>query len=193
MERHIKEFCAAYYGQAGADVVQLIQTFESSVKGFNVKTARMCHNSCQDGGVGLVNNSSLSSRNVKELDALIAQAQARSLSAEEAHRLEGLALSWRFFKNGVWAGEFNWYSGLTDPEAASAQLVADLRAYGVTQLNESGSLWLDDREPDYRQLPTFWYTAESDLGNDVRMDMRLRTVVHKILRCSFCWRRANNN
>ena len=141
----------------------------------------MCHNSCQDGGVSLVNNSSLTAVNVAHLDKLMDRAKARDLTEAEARRLEGLSLSWRFFKNGIMAGEFNWYSGLTDPEAASAQLVSDMKGYGITVLNESGSLALDDRTPDYRQLPTFWYSDGSDITQSMKIEMTFRVIMHKLL------------
>ncbi|MBQ6019799.1 MAG: DUF4838 domain-containing protein, partial [Clostridia bacterium] len=128
IERHMKEFCAAYYGDAGEDIVEFIRYFEKNVRGFNPKTFRACHNSCFDGGVSLVNNTSLSSINVRKLDAILAGAKAKELTEDAAHRLEGLSLSWRFFKNATFAGEFNWYSGLTDPAAETEKLIDDMRA-----------------------------------------------------------------
>ena len=181
VERHMREFCAAYYGAAAEDVLEFLRYYEANCGGWNAKAVRVCHNSCQDGGVGLVNNTALSAANVKQLDKLMQSAQARSLSAEEARRLEGLSLSWRFTKNALFKGEFNWYSGLTDPEAATRQLAADMRVYGVTALSEAGALWLLDTDPDGRMMPTFWYKDEAELGADVLREMRVRVFIHKLL------------
>ncbi len=181
VERHMREFCAAYYGAAAEDVTEFLRYYEANCGGWNAKAVRVCHNSCQDGGVGLVNNTSLSAVNVKQLDKLMQSAQARALTADEAHRLEGLSLSWRFTKNALFKGEFNWYSGITDPEAATRELAADMRAYGVTALSEAGALWLSDADPDGRMMPTFWYKDEAELGADVLREMRLRVFIHKLL------------
>ncbi len=181
IERHMREFCEAYYGAAGEDVVGFIRYFEKNVKGFNPKTFRACHNSCYDGGVSLVNNTSLSGVNVKKLDAIMAGAKAKELTDLQARHLEGLSLSWRFFKNATFAGEFNWYSGLTDPEAATAQLIEDMRAYGIVSLSENGALSLRDEPVNAERLPTFWYADEETLPQDVKTDTGLRTVIHKIL------------
>ena len=181
IERHMREFCEAYYGEAGADVVEFIRYFEKNVGGWNAKAVKVCHNSCQDGGVSLLNNSALSALNVRKLDALMEQAQARPLSEAQAQRLQGLSLSWRFFKNATFAGEFNWYSGFTDPEAETAKLAEDMRAYGVTGMSENGALWLSDEAPDGRMMPTFWYADEETLSPDILQEMRLRVGIHKVL------------
>ena len=182
IERHINEFCEAYYGKAGKDVVAFIKDFEKCVGGFNIKTFRNCHNSCQDGGISLTNNSSISSSDVKRLDSIIRKAQSHELSEAQAQRLQGLALSWRFFKNAVFAGEFNWISGFTNPTEATKQLVADMRDYGIVTLSENSSLYLHDEEPDYRMMPTFWYTDENELADDVRTDMKFRVFANTFLR-----------
>ncbi|MBQ6164978.1 MAG: DUF4838 domain-containing protein [Clostridia bacterium] len=181
IERHMKEFCASYYGAAGEDVVEFIHYFEKNVGGFNPKTFRKCHNSCFDGGVSLVNNTSLSGINVKKLDAIMASAKAKELTEDAARHLEGLSLSWRFFKNATFAGEFNWYSGLTDPEAATAQLIEDMKAYGIVSLSENGALSIRDEAVNAERLPTFWYAEEDSLGNDIKTETNFRVIVHKIL------------
>ena len=182
VERHIREFCAAYYGAAADDVIAFINYFEANVGGFNPRTAKQCHNSCQDGGISLLNNAALSGRNVKKLDGIMASAKSKNLSADQAKRLRGLELSWRFVKNALFVGEFNWFSGFTDPAAATKQLVADLRAYGVTILSEGWGLYLREDEPDARMMPTFWYADESSLPTDIRLDMKLRVAANRVLR-----------
>ena len=182
IDRHISEFCTAYYGRAGEDVAQFIKDFEKRVGGFNIKTFRNCHNSCQDGGISLTNNSSISSSDVKHLDSILEKAQSRELSEEQAHRLQGVSLSWRFFKNAVFAGEFNWLSGFTNPAEATKQLVADMRAYGIVALSENSALYLHEEEPDYRMMPTFWYSDESEIAGDVLFDMKFRVFANSFLR-----------
>ena len=182
VERHIREFCAAYYGAAADDVIEFINCFEANVGGFNPRTFRQCHNSCQDGGVSLLNNAALSGRNVKKLDGVMASAKSKSLSAAQAKNLLGLELSWRFFKNALFVGEFNWFSGFTDPASVTKQLVADLRAYGVTILSEGWGLYLHEDEPDARMMPTFWYTDEASLPTDIKLDMKLRVFANTVLR-----------
>lgn len=181
IERHISEFCAAYYGEAAEDVIAFVKDYESAVKGFNVKTAKQCHASCQDGGVGIVNNTSLTSADVKRLDARLAQAKARTLSEAEARRLQGLELSWRFTKCAIRAGEFNWYSGLTDPVTATNELVSDMKAYGITILSENWGLALDDRTPDAALLPTFWYKDRAELSTGMRLETQFRELFHRVL------------
>ena len=187
--RHMREFCEAYYGDAAGDVIDFLLLFEQKAGGWNTKAARMCHNSCQDGGVSLTNNTALTAPDVKRLDRLLEAAAARDLTEAQAHRLEGLSLSWRFFKNADFLGEFNWYSGLTDPEAATLQLVEDMRAYGITTLSENGALSLREEAPDARMMPTFWYTDEASLSQDVLWEMRLRVFIHRLLAAVFApWR-----
>ena len=181
VERHIREFCDAYYGAAADDVIDFIRYFEANVGGFNPRTFKKCHNSCQDGGVSLLNNAAFSGRNVKKLDGIMASAENKSLTADQAMHLQGLELSWRFFKNALFAGEFNWLSGFTDPEAATQQLVADLRAYGVTILSEGWGLYLQDEAPDARMMPTFWYTDEASLAPDVKREMKWRVLAHRVM------------
>ena len=182
INRHISEFCNAYYGEAGEDVVKFIKDFEKRVGGFNIKTFKNCHNSCQDGGISLTNNSSISSSDVKRLDSIMEKAQSRNLSEEEAQRLQGVSLSWRFFKNATFSGEFNWLSGFTNPAEATKQLVSDMRDYGIVTLSENSALYLHEEEPDYRMMPTFWYTDENELAGDVRFDMKFRVFANSFLR-----------
>ena len=182
LKRHMREFCAAYYGDAGDDVIDFICAFESAYKGWNVRAAKVCHNSCQDGGVGLINNNAVSSADVKKLDQILDRARARMLTGAQADRLEGLSLSWRFFKNAAQIGEFSWYSGFTDPEAETARLIEDMRAYGIVLLSENWGLYLrDDREADARLLPTFWYTDEVDLPAGMLTQAKFRSAVHRVL------------
>ena len=182
IDRHISEFCNAYYGAAGDDISEFISYYEQNIKGFNIRTLRNCHNSCQDGGISILNNSSLSSGNVRHLDSIIKKAQSRELSEEESYRLQGVSLSWRFFKNATFSGEFNWISGFTNPETATKQLVSDMREYGIVTLSENSALYLHEEEPDYRMMPTFWYTDENELANDILTDMKFRVFANSFLR-----------
>ena len=50
VERHIKEFCAAYYGAAAWDVIDFIDLFEKKIKGFNPLSMSISHVTCSDGG-----------------------------------------------------------------------------------------------------------------------------------------------
>ena len=181
VKQHLREFCAAYYGAAAEDVIVFIRRFEASAGGFNPRTFRTCHNSCQDGGISLLNNVSLSKSDVKKLDRLMASAKSKSLSADQAKHLQGLELSWRFFKNALFVGEFNWFSGFTDPAAATLRLVDDLRDYGVTCLSEGWGLILKDEAPDARMMPTFWYADEGSLPPDLRLELKARVLIHTVL------------
>ena len=185
VQRHMREFCEAYYGAAAGDVIAFIQYYEQHAGGWNAKAVRLCHNSCQDGGVGLTNNTALSAVEVKKLDAILQAAQARDLTAAQANRLEGLALSWRFTKNALFVGEFNWLSGFTDPAAETERLAADMRRYGIGILSEGGALTLSEAAPDARMMPTFWYQTEEALSRDILWEMRLRVWAHRLL-YAFC-------
>ncbi len=186
----IREFCAAYYGAAGDDVVRFIYDFESCVGGFNPRTVKVCHNSCYDGGVSLLNNTYLTASDVIRLDKLMSAARDRELSADEAHRLEGLSLSWRFFKCATKTGEFERWSPLTDPDAATNALIDDMRAYGIGMLSENGRLRLEDADADARQVPTFWYTDETELPRDMYWDARISAFFNRLLRALFAPLRA---
>ena len=185
IEKHISEFCTAYYGEAGDDIIEFIENFEKSDAGFNIRTFKSCHNGCQDGGISLLNNSSLSSSDVKKLDSIIEKAKSRELTDEQSRAVEGVELSWRFFKNATFTGEFNWFSPFTDPEAATAELVKDMRDYGIVLLAENWSLYFKDEEPDGRMMPTFWYRDEGDLPPDILRDMQFRVFVHGLLKALF--------
>ena len=186
VERHIAEFCDAYYGAAGPDVVSFLKDYEKSVKGFNAKAAHTCHIDCFAGGESFAGNLSLTSLDVKRLDKLLEQAQSRTLSSDEAHRLEGLTLSWRFTKCAIRAGEFNWFSGFTDPENAVNELIADMKAYGINSLSENGGLWLLDKEANAKVLPKWWYEEDdSAVPQSERLKAKLLPFFHRLLRVLF--------
>lgn len=185
VERHISEFCAAYYGEAGEDVVEFIHMFEKAAKGYKASTFSTCHMGCQDGGESLENNSSLTEADVKKLNKIMARAEARSLTEEEAYRLEGLSLSWRFFKNATFAGEFNWLSPTHDPAAEAEKLYRDMRDYGITFLTEGGGIPLDQGEPDFTARPTWWFSEKGNMPLSVRIQSVLLPVLNKILRTMF--------
>lgn len=185
VERHISEFCAAYYGEAGDDVIEFINYFENAVKGYNALNVSTCHMTCQDGGQSLENNTSLSEIDVKKLDKIIKKARSRTLSADEAYRLEGLSLSWRFFKNATFAGEFNWLSPAADPEKEAEKLYDDMKTYGVNILTEGGGIRLDMGEPDFTHRPTWWFAADNDMPLFNKIESAVLPVVNKLLRTLF--------
>ena len=185
VERHMKEFCGAYYGAAG-DVVAFLNDYEKSVKGFNVKTAHTCHLDCFAGGESWASNISLSSLDVRRLDRCLEQAKSRALTEEEARRLEGLSLSWRYTKCAVRAGEFNWFSGFTDPAAEVTKLTDDMRAYGIGCLAENGGLWLLDQEANAKVLPKWWYEEdENRIPQSERFKAKLLPFFNRVLRVLF--------
>lgn len=186
VERHMREFCEAYYGAAAGDVLAFLKDYEKSVKGFNAKALHTCHIDCFAGGESWAGNLSLTALDVKRLDGCLVQAQARELSADEAHRLEGLTLSWRFTKCAIRAGEFNWFSGFTEPETAVNELIADMKAYGVNSLSENGGLWLLDKEANAKVLPKWWYEEdEGAIPQSEKLKARLLPFFNRILRVLF--------
>lgn len=182
IERHISEFCAAYYGEAAGDVIEFIRTFEKAVKGYNPTAFSTCHMTCQDGGESLENHSSVTAIDVKKLDKIMETAESRTLTAEEANRLEGLSISWRFFKNATFSGEFSWFSFRNDPAKEAEQLYNDMMAYGIEFLSEGGSRRLDSGEPDFTARPTWWFSPRSEMPLQYRIQSVLLPVINRILR-----------
>ena len=176
IERHISEFCAAYYGEAGADVVEFIRKFEKYVKGVNA------HMTCQDGGEALENHSALTELEIKKLNKIMARAESRNLTADEAGRLEGLSISWRFFKCGTFAGEFNWFSFKNDPIKETEKLYNDMRAYGIEFLSEGGNVRLDSGTPNFTVRPTWWFADKGSMPKSVQRQSAVLPVINKILR-----------
>lgn len=176
IERHIREFCDAYYGEAGADVVEFINKFEKYVKGINT------HMTCQDGGEALENHTALTELEIKKLNKIMARAEGRNLSGDEAHRLEGLSVSWRFFKCGTFAGEFNWFSFKNNPEEETKKLYEDMRAYGIRFLSEGGGVPFTDAEPDFTVRPTWWFSDENNMPKSVLLQSKILPVINNILR-----------
>ena len=185
VQRHISEFCAAYYGEAAQDVIEFINTFETQVKGYNAGSVQICHMTCHDGGENLEAHSSLTERDVRTLDALLQLAKAKNLTEEQAQHIYGLELSWRLFKNATFAGEFNWFSYKNDPEAEAERLFTDLKDFGVTYLAEAGSIAFGDQTPNYAVRPTYWFLPESEYTASVRIQARLLPLVNRILRTVF--------
>ncbi len=184
-ERHIDEFCAAYYGEAGPDVVEFIHTFETQVGGYNAASVQTCHITCHDGGENLEAHSSLTERDVRALNGVLDRAKARALTEEQAQRIHGLELSWRLFKNATFAGEFNWFSYRNDPAAEAERLFADLKDYGYTYLAEAGSIPFGDQTPNYAVRPTYWFLPESEYTTSVRIQAWLLPLLNRILRTAF--------
>ncbi len=185
VERHISEFCNAYYGEAGADVVDFINDFEKAVKGYNARNFSTCHMTCQDGGQSLENNTSLSELDIKKLDKIMARAEARDLTAGEANRLEGLSLSWRFFKNATFAGEFNWLSPTANPAKEAEKLYNDMKDYGINILTEGGGLRLDMGEPDFTHRPTWWFASADSMPMFNKLESTVLPVINKVIRTLF--------
>ena len=176
IERHISEFCAAYYGEAGADVVEFINKFEKYVKGVNA------HITCQDGGEALENHSALTELEIKKLNKIMERAESRKLTDDEAYRLKGLSISWRFFKCGTFAGEFNWISFKNDPVKEAEKLYNDMREYGIEFLSEGGGVRLDSGTPDFTVRPTWWFSTKDSMPKSVQRQSAILPVINRILR-----------
>lgn len=185
VDRHIKEFCEAYYGEAAPDVIEFINYFEKKVGGIRPRALKTCHMGCQDGGESLENNSSLNEINVHKLDKILKKAASRALTERQAKRLYGLELSWRFFKNATFAGEFNWLVPGTNPAGEAKKLYEDMKAYGVTHLAEAGALPLNDTEPNFSVTPTFWYHDANDLPLMTKIGSVIYPVLNRLLRIIF--------
>lgn len=182
IERHISEFCDAYYGEAGADVVEFIHQFEKSVNGYKPLAFTSAHMTCQDGGEALENHSALTESEIKKLDKLMERAESRELTEAEAYRLEGLSISWRFFKCGTFAGEYNWLSFKNDPEKEAEKLYNDMKAYGIEFLSEGGGVRFTDAEPDFTVRPTWWFSDKDSMPATVRLQSVMLPVINKLLR-----------
>lgn len=176
IERHISEFCRAYYGEAGDDVVEFINKFEKYVKGVNT------HVTCQDGGEALENHTGLTESEIRKLDKIMASAEGRNLTADEAYRLKGLSISWRFFKCGTFAGEFNWISFRNDPAAEAEKLFNDMRDYGIAFLSEGGGVRLDSGTPNFTVRPTWWFASADSMPKSVQRQSAILPVINRILR-----------
>ena len=182
IERHISEFCAAYYGEAGADVAEFIHQFEKSVKGLKPFAFTMAHMTCQDGGEALENHTALSELEIKKLNKIMAKAESRNLTADEARRLKGLSISWRFFKCGTFAGEYNWFSFVNDPVKEAEKLYSDMKDYGIRFLSEGGGVPFTDAAPDFTVRPTWWFSQKENMPQSVRLQSAVLPVINKILR-----------
>ena len=185
VDRHIREFCAAYYGEAAQDVIDFINYFETHVGGYNALSMSTCHIACSDGGENLEGHSALTESDVRKLDSIMASAKDQPLSNMETKHLEGLELGWRLFKNATFAGEFNWFSYKTDPEKEAEKLYKDLRAYGVTFLAEGGNAPLTEETPNCKVRPTYWYWTEEELPLSVRFQAWLLPIINRVLRTVF--------
>ena len=182
MERHISEFCAAYYGEAGADVVEFINQFEKSVQGFKPLAFSSAHMTCQDGGEALENHTALTECEIRKLNKIMERAENRNLSEDEAHRLEGLSISWRFFKCGTFAGEYNWFSFENNPEEEAAKLYADMKNYGINFLSEGGGVPFTDAEPNFTVRPTWWFSDKNNMPKSIQHESAILPVINRIMR-----------
>lgn len=185
VERHISEFCRAYYGNAAEDVIEFIRKFEKDINGFNPMIAGKVHMTCQDGGENLDNGSALTEREIRGLDKIMEKALSRRLSADEAHRLQGLSLSWRFFKCATFAGEYNWFSFRNNPEEEANRLYHEMKDYGICFLAEGRGLPFGEGEPNCTVRPTWWFADEDAMPSSVRIQAKLLPAVNKILRTLF--------
>lgn len=176
IERCISEFCDAYYGEAGKDVVEFINKFEKYVKGINT------HMTCQDGGEALENHTALNECEIRKLNKIMERAENINLTADEAKRLEGLSISWRFFKCGTYAGEFNWISFKNDPIKETEKLYNDMRAYGIKFLSEGGGVPFTDAQPNFTVRPTWWFSESGNIPNSVQLESKVLPVINKVLR-----------
>lgn len=185
VQRHIREFCAAYYGAAAEDIVEFIYEFEKSVKGYKPLAASSCHMTCQDGGESLEHNTALTELEIKRLDRLIKRAQAKDLSEDEARHLQGVAISYRFFKCATFSGEFNWLSFKNEPISETQRLYSDMRDYGIGFLSEGGGHPLMDDMPNCTVRPTWWFASPEELPQSIKLESKLLPLINKILRTIF--------
>lgn len=184
-ERHIKEFCDAYYGEAADDVIEFIYTFEEDVEGYKAFQFSNAHITCQDGGESLENHTALTELEIKQLDRISEKALSRNLTAEQAHRLEGVSIAYRLFKCGTAAGEFNWLSIRNNPEEEAKKLCADMKAYGIKFLTEGEGTPLGEGEPNGKVPPTWWYAEESEIPQFIRIKAKILPFFNKVLRTLF--------
>lgn len=185
IEMHIKEFCDAYYGEAADDVIEFIYYFEEAVKGYNPTAFKVSHMTCYDGGESLENNSSLNEIDVAILDKKLENAKSRNLTEDNKAHLEGFELSWRFYKNATWAGEFNWLAPFTNPEEEARELYYDMKDYGVLYLAENWGVMFREEEPNFLVRPTFWYHDEADIPQMMKIQAAVLPIVNKVLRTLF--------
>ncbi len=186
IERDIREFCEAYYGEAADDVINFIYYFEDAVKGYKASAFSTCHITCYDGGESLENHSSLTEIDVAKLDKFVESAKSKNLTDDNKKHLEGFELSWRFFKNATWAGEFNWMFFWNNPEEESRKLYNDMKDYGVLYLAENWSLMFREEDPNFLVYPTFWYHTEEELPMTVKLQSTFFPLINKMLRIMFC-------
>lgn len=185
IEKHIREFCDAYYGEASDDIINFIYYFEDAIKGYNAASFSTCHITCYDGGESLENHSSLTEIDIAKLNGFVESAKSKNLTEDNKKHLEGFELSWRFFKNATWAGEFNWFFGWNDPAAESEKLYNDMKDYGVMYLAEAWGLYFREEDPNFLVYPTFWYHSEADLPMTVKIQATIYPVINKIARVLF--------
>ncbi len=185
VDMHIREFCNSYYGEAASEVIEFIYYFEDAVKGYNATAVKTSHMTCQDGGESLERNSSLNEMNVAKLDKIVEKAKNKNLTEDQARRVQGFEISWRFYKNATWAGEFNWFNFRNDPQEASRELYYDMKDYGIVYLSENWGGYFREEEPNFLVRPTFWYHNDADLPVMTKVEAAVYPVINKILRFFF--------
>ena len=137
---------------------------------------------CQDGGEALENHTALNECEIRKLNKIMERAENRNLTADEAKRLEGLSISWRFFKCGTYAGEFNWISFKNNPVEETEKLYNDMRAYGIKFLSEGGGVPFTDAQPNFTVRPTWWFSESGNIPNSVQLESKILPVINKVLR-----------
>ncbi len=186
VERHIREFCNAYYGEAGEDIIKFINLFEKYARGWNAAMCSEGHLDCYGGGFSTQNGTSVSALNIRKLDKLAKQIKAHELTDEQARRVYGFELSWRFFKCVVCKGEFNWFSPYANPMEASEQLYNDFGEYGVKYLMESGRVPVgEEYSPNFSTRPIYWFSDMSERAPDFQIQAKLFPVINIIIRRLF--------
>lgn len=182
IQTHIREFCAAYYGDAAEDIVKFIGLFEEYVRGRNMYTFTECHLGCYGGGLSSLNGTSLTCCNVKELDKLMNCITAHEMTEEQSHRTKGFELSWQYFKRVTNAGEFNWFSPIADPLEASRQMYNDFESYGVKYLAESGNIPVgSEYSPNFATYPNYWFADMSERAPVFRFQAIFYPIINKVL------------
>lgn len=186
VERHIREFCAAYYGAAGEDVVKFIELFEKYAHGWNICSNTDGHLGCYGGGFSTRNGTSLNAADIQILNALMRQIKSNLLTEKQMQRITGFELSWRFFKLVVNKDEFNWLSPFADPLEASAQLYDDMNAYGVKYLAESGQIPVgDEYSPNFCTCPIYWFSDMSERAQVFQLQAKFYPVINRLMRHLF--------
>ncbi len=153
------EFCDAYYGEAGKDIMKYLTLLMNRTGG---KDGKSEHLKIFD-YMGNDGNMLLSLADIKYADDLWAHAKSLNLTAEQLRRVRASEISWRYWKSTKKVSDFNPINLYT----ANTQLFNDMKELGISRISESGPLaekpfmlddpgrWTPDRLPDFN--PGWFY------------------------------------